>query len=314
MASRSPSVQLAVGFLFALVVGLCAAIALALVVVYEPAVWAANQLYIEGAFIVLIGFLLARTIGSAVSAALDRRGRVRHAPVVRLFVNIAVYAVVVAALLGLFGVGLENLFFGSAFAGIILGLAGQTVFANVLAGLVVAVSSPFRPGDRISVVSSSYGVISPSYAHELAFPSYTGTVTDIALIYTHLRLDDGQDVKIPNGALLQAMIVRHDPSAARQQRVRMTFGSSTALDTFLRGVDEYRRTHRPPPGRPEPFGQVADISASTWDGVVVLWTTETSEAAVQDEVLRCVLGELKGAAGRPAPGSEGPGPAASPTA
>lgn len=294
MAGAVPRWSLARALAAIVAVGIVAAVALFLLHREEPAIWTADHLYIDALVLLLVGYLVTQAFGSALHSyfeRFDREGHLRRAPIIKLFVNIVVASILVAALLSLFGVGIENLFFGSAFAGIILGLAGQTVFANVLSGVVVAITGPFRVGERITVISSSYGVTSSSYPHEMGQPGYTGTVLDIGLIYTHLRLDNGRDGKIPNGILLQAMIVRHEPRDSRQLRVRMTFPLSTPTDALERALLEYRRTHRPPPGHPETQLQLADLGNGTWDAVFVIWTAEPNEELVRDEVLRTVLKE-----------------------
>ncbi len=283
-------------------VGLGAGIVIAALVRFEPTVWSADHLYIDALVIVLIGYLFSRAFGSAIAEVLDREGRVRNLPIVRIFVDIVVYTIVVVALLSLFGVTAENLFFGSAFAAIILGLAAQTVFSNVLAGVVIAVTAPFRVGTRVSVISPSYGVVSSSYAHERSFPAYTGTILDLGLVYTDLRLDNGQRAKIPNGVLLGAMVVQQPVQVPRLQRVRMTFPTATPVADFERAVAAYRQGHRPPPGCPEAVAEIADLGPTSWDGVVAIWTLEEREEVVRDGIFRAILADQKAP---PPPWSEG---------
>ncbi len=281
------------------------AVLLALLAIYDPSEWASGHVYFEALYVVLVGYLVAKALGAAVARYLGREGRVRQAPLVRIVADIIIYALVAAAILSLVGVSAQNLFFGSAFAGIILGLAGQTVFANVLSGVVIALTAPYRPGERIAIISSNYGIVSSTYAHERAYPSYTGTVVDLGLIYTQMRLDDGRPAKIPNAVLLQAMVVGYGAGAPRLQRVRMTFPLSVPVAEFERAAAAYRAAHRPPSGRPDAWTEVADVGTSSWDGVLALWTTEPSEESVRDAVLRQVLGSKVPAAPAAPDWSEG---------
>lgn len=259
----------------------------------SPGLWTALDL---GALL-LVGWLLARAFGRAIRSFLTRAGNLRSAAAIRLVVDILIAAGAVAVLLHLLGVSVESIFFGSAFAGIVLGLAAQTVFANVFAGLLIVFVTPFQVGERISIVSQSYGAIWPSYPHELMYPTYTGTVTDVGLFYTVLQADSGEPVKIPNATLLGSLVVNQIESRPHEVRVRMTFPLSTPARLLDEAVGEYAAAHAPPEGHPAPTAEVADIGATTWDGTVVLWTREPRAARVRDEVLRTVLPRVAELAG-----------------
>ncbi len=272
-------------------------------VAFHPAAGSIGLLVLGAGAIVLVTYLVARAVTAATNALLARHSGVTRGHAVRLFLNLLILVGAVLALFKLAGVSLESIFLGSALAGIVLGLAAQTVLANVFAGLLLVVSDPFRPGDRISLVSSSYGAIWPSYPHEMLYPSYSGTVEDVGLIYTRLRLDSGSSAKIPNGVVIGALVVHTSAGTPRSQRVRMTFPSAlpvASVEAAVAALDPARVSS--PAGRPPPRIEVADIGPTTWDGVVVLWTTDAEENVVRDAVLRSVLAGL--AAPPPKTGSD----------
>ncbi len=263
-------------------------------------------LLLEAGAVVLLAFAASRAVTATSTAVLVRRGQPQHGATVRLFLNLLVAAVAALALSDLAGVSAESIFLGSAFAGIILGLAAQTVLANVFAGLLLVVANPFRPGDRISLVNSNFGVLAPSYPHEATIPSYSGIVEDVGLVYTVLGLDHGGTAKVPNALVLSSMIQQPRPGGARAYRVRMTFATSMTPATVesvlpsLSGLSSGARGVVAPPRL-----EVSDISQSSWDGVIVLWSTITDESQVRDKVTRAVLGLL---AASPAGKSASPTP------
>jgi small conductance mechanosensitive channel len=113
------------------------------------------------------------------------------------------------------GVNGYALLAGGTFAGLVLGLAGQTVLSNVLAGILLILARPFEPGDRITLISSDYGLLMPSYppkfySNDFLAPGYTGTVRELGIIYTVVDLDEGPPARFPNSIVIQAMIVGHD--------------------------------------------------------------------------------------------------------
>ena len=76
----------------------------------------------------------------------------------------------------------------TAVIGLIVGFAAQHTIANMVAGIQIAISQPFRIGDR------------------LQFEEREGRVTDITLSYTYLDPGDGSSVVIPNQLLVEGIV------------------------------------------------------------------------------------------------------------
>jgi small-conductance mechanosensitive channel len=256
----------------------------------------AEILLLEAGAVVLLAFAVAKAFTSAASAVLRARGQLHHGATVRIFLNLLIAVGAILALFRLAGVSAESIFLGSAFAGIVLGLAAQTVLSNVFAGLLLVLASPFRPGDRVSVISSSYGAIAPSYPHELAYPAYSGTVEDVELLYTILRLDAGGIAKLPNSVVLSALVVVPKPGVAKAHRVRMTFAYSVPVAAVEAALGEVATAFPTDAARTPPRLEVVDLSSATWDGVIVVWSTVLDDNLVRDRVLRAVLTRIPGAA------------------
>lgn len=83
----------------------------------------------------------------------------------------------------------------TAFLGLIVGFAGQTVIANFVAGVLLAITQPARIGDFVTVNTGE--------------KETTGTVVDIALTYTQLDTGDGDLVVVPNTSLAVGRVVNH---------------------------------------------------------------------------------------------------------
>ncbi len=79
----------------------------------------------------------------------------------------------------------------TAVLGLIVGFAAQHTIANMVAGVQLAVSQPFRIGDRIG------------------FEETEGRVTDITLSYTYVDPGDGSKVVIPNQLLVEGIVHNH---------------------------------------------------------------------------------------------------------
>jgi small-conductance mechanosensitive channel len=257
-------------------------------------------LLLEAAIILLFAYAIARAVTTAATAAMAQRGAVGHSHVVRLFLNIVIAVAAVVALTNLAGVSAESIFLGSAFAGIVLGLAAQTVLANVFAGLLLVFADPFRPGDRVSFVSSSFPALAPSYPHELQYPTYSGTIEDIGLVYTVLRLDVGGLARLPNSIVISSMVLQ-PRGALNLHRVRMTFPLSTAVQAVESALPDIATAFpRGSPFDPPPRFEVTDISAATWDGVFSVSSAGKDDGEVRNVVLRLVLDRIVLAPAKPA--------------
>ncbi|MGB6500610.1 MAG: mechanosensitive ion channel family protein [Thermoplasmata archaeon] len=270
---------------------------------FLPHLSATEVLLLEAGGVLLVAYLVARALTGAATAVILRRGEFARGHAVRLFLNLVIGVAAVLALSKLAGVSAESILLGSAFAGIVLGLAAQTVLANVFAGLLLVVADPFRPGDRVGFVSSTYGVFASSYAHELGYPTYTGTILDIGLIYTVVELDGAGVAKIPNNVVMSSLVIL--PRGAEVRRVRMTFPLSVPIATVESALAEIAPSlPAPPSGRAAPHLEVADVGAATWDGVVVLWSEASEAAAASDRIRRTIvarLGASPAPPSRPAP-------------
>ncbi len=256
---------------------------------------------LEAGAIVLVAYLVARALGHAATSVLQREGLSSRRHAVRIFLNLLIAIGAVLALFRLAGVSADSIFLGAGFTGIVLGLAAQTVLANVFAGLLLVFADPFRPGDRVSLVSASYGVLPPTYPHEAIYPSYGGTVEDIGLVYTILALDSGGQARVPNAVVISALLLA--PRGPLLHRVRLSVPTSVGIagvEGLLPAISEAF----PPPfaGAPPARIELAEVGSTSYDLVVVLWSPVRDPGAVRDKVLRLLLPALgpPAGSGRPA--------------
>jgi small-conductance mechanosensitive channel len=76
----------------------------------------------------------------------------------------------------------------SAVLGLVVGFAARQTLANVIAGVLLAITQPIRIGDL------------------LEFEGDTGVVEDVRLTYTYIRGEDGRRMIIPNERLASSTI------------------------------------------------------------------------------------------------------------
>ena len=80
----------------------------------------------------------------------------------------------------------------TAVLGIIIGFAGRQVIANLVAGVLMAITQPIRIGDRISIGDE-----------------VNGRVVDIALTFTRVDGGDGNLIVVPNEKVTTDVVINH---------------------------------------------------------------------------------------------------------
>jgi small conductance mechanosensitive channel len=99
----------------------------------------------------------------------------------------------------------------SAIAAAVIGFASRQVLANAIAGMVIAITQPLRIGDLVT------------------FEDQTGTVEDISLTYTWLRMGNDARLIIPNERLA-AGVLRNDSIRSTTVALEVTIWLSPDAD------------------------------------------------------------------------------------
>lgn len=173
--------------------------------------------YTEATYVIvtiILGYYLVSAFSNLLGKIVNKLYGPKKASVARTTLKYVGYIMLAFAVLKVVGVSGVALLAGGTFGGLVLGLAGQQVLSNVLAGLLLLLSRPFEVGDRITVTEWQYGAILPSYppkyfSDDLLYPGFTGVIKDISLNYTLIQTDQGPFVKMPNNILIQAAFVVH---------------------------------------------------------------------------------------------------------
>jgi small conductance mechanosensitive channel len=173
-----------------------------------------------GALVILVvGALLARWVGNTTGKWLETR---RMEPPVRTLivrvvrVVVLVFTLVVA--LDKFGFQVAPLVAGIGVAGLGIGIALQGVLSNVLAGLSIIFTKPFRVGEYISILGVQ------------------GEVSEIELFSTTLLHPDRSRVVIPNRKIVGEIL--HNYGAVRQLALSVQVGHDADLGQALEAARE----------------------------------------------------------------------------
>jgi small conductance mechanosensitive channel len=156
---------------------------------------------VAGALAILaVGALLARWVGNVVQGWLQRQDM---EPPVRILIVRVIRAVVFAfaalAALDKFGVQIAPLIAGIGIAGLGVGIALQGVLSNVIAGLTIIFTKPYRVGEYVEII----GVY--------------GEVISIDVFATVLRHTDQSRVVVPNRKIVGEVL--HNYGNMRQMNL-----------------------------------------------------------------------------------------------
>jgi small-conductance mechanosensitive channel len=141
-----------------------------------------------------VTFLHVLTDGIRKTIIYHRLG-VGRAAALQFILRVMGYLAIFFTTLDQIGVPVGHILVGSAVLGIILGVAAQQALGNFFASIVLIIAHPFAVGAKVRLISGALG------------GEYEGVVDDIGLTHTHLRLDDGHMVQLPNTTILTACAI-----------------------------------------------------------------------------------------------------------
>jgi small conductance mechanosensitive channel len=217
-----------------------------------------------------VGWRFARDLGRAVGPRLMRRFDPGTASTVSFLVQLISLLAIVVVALRLVDLNPRAIALGGAVTAVVIGLAAQSTLGNVIAGIVLQTSRPFRVGERVRLQGGPLGA------------TVEGTVASQGLIYTTLARGNGA-ILVPNNSALGATIVPLRAPAGVDLRAHVRAGvKPSELQRML--VSEVRV-----PTRDEPDISLEEVHADV--ATVRIQATPVNDedgARLADEVLAVV--------------------------
>jgi small conductance mechanosensitive channel len=226
--------------------------------------------HVLGAIVILgVGVLLAWWIGSLTERPLEKWSveppmRSLIVRVVRIVVLL--FAIIVA--LDKFGFQIAPLVAGIGVAGLGLGFALQGVLSNVIAGLTIIFTKPFRVGEHIEIV----GV--------------RGDVTTIELFSTTLVHPDRSHIIVPNRKIVGEIL--HNFGTLRQIHLAVMVPHSTDLAKALATAREVVTADPRVLDDPAPFLGVAQIESAGIRLAVKPWVQVPDVVSAEAELYKAL--------------------------
>jgi small-conductance mechanosensitive channel len=156
----------------------------------KPLVPAEYLIYSQIAQVAIVGYVILEIIGNtafnlAVAAQRSRQTAKSVRSLMRIVGSVVIIAIAASYLS-------QNAVLAASIAtvsGIVVGFAAQNLIGNMIAGMYLTTTRPFKIGDNITVFGT------------------TGTVIDIGLLYCVLLTENGDTVRAPSSSLITTSII-----------------------------------------------------------------------------------------------------------
>lgn len=239
----------------------------------------------------IAGYLIIRIISSLILRITIHTFGVTRGHGAKNFFQILAAIVLIVVIAGLFNFDLAGWLIGAGFIGIVLGLAAQQVLGNLFAGVAILFSRPFLIGDRITLITSGYGLIWPSYSREVQYNGYTGIVGDIGIFYTKMRLDEGVPAVFPNSVVISSLVVNHTKVTERLVRVRMDLDRAIDYGEFKISLLQKFQSNSPDLIIPERSSvEIVDVGQGTYQIVIAVWSRSAYEEPTKTIIIQEAIG------------------------
>jgi small conductance mechanosensitive channel len=236
-------------------------------------------LQVLGAIAVLIiGRIVARAVRRGTQRGLERSGTdVTLIPFLSGIAYYTVLAVVVIAVLGLFGIETTSLVAVLGAAGLAIGLALQGTLSNFSSGVMLLLFRPFKKGDFVDVAGQK------------------GTVNEVGIFTTVIDTGDNIRIIVPNSGIFGSTITNYSAYDTRRNDIVIgvsyddDLGKAESVIRRVLGSDD--RVLKDP----EPLVAVSELADSSVNFVVRPWCARGDYWPLRFHLLRTFKEELEAA-------------------
>lgn len=230
-----------------------------------------------GAIVLLIiGRWIAGMVGRSVRRSLEK-AKVDSVlvPFFSTLAHYTVLAVVIIAVLSLFGIQTTSLVAVLATAGLAIGLALQGTLSSFAAGVMLLIFRPFRIGDYVEVGGSA------------------GSVADVGLFSSVLNTPDNVRITVPNSAIFGQTIKNY--SANENRRIDLVVGVSYGddLGRAMQILSDVLAKESRVLAEPAPTVAVAELGDSSVNFVVRPWVKGTDYWPTRFDLIREIKEQLE---------------------
>ncbi len=214
--------------------------------------WNSAGNLLAAAAILAIGWIFA-TILSRVS----KKGMKKLDPLVAGFlcslIKVIVFAVAIVSAIAQLGINITSLIAALGAAGLTASFALQGSLSNLVSGMQIIFTKPFKMGDY------------------LAFENYEGTVKRIEILYTVLHTYDNKEVIVPNSQITGGVVVNFTGNGTRRLDLSYAVSYKADLQRAKQVLSETVSKDKRVLQDPAPVIAVGELKDSSVTLVAKLW-------------------------------------------
>ncbi|MFH1368883.1 MAG: mechanosensitive ion channel domain-containing protein [Elusimicrobiota bacterium] len=124
----------------------------------SPELFESLKKYINSVFVIAAGFVVSKTAGAAlgwyhanVASKTKTQLDDKLVPIIQRTAKVIIWIIATLIILPFFGVNINALVAALGVGSLAIALAAQDTIANIIAGFLIMIDSPFRIGDRIKL-------------------------------------------------------------------------------------------------------------------------------------------------------------------
>jgi small conductance mechanosensitive channel len=234
-------------------------------------------LQLAGALAVLIiGRFGCEVARKSVRRAMEsRRVDASLVPFVSNLVYFTLFAAVVIAVLGLFGIETTSLVAVLGTAGLAIGLAVQGTLSNFSSGVMLLLFRPFDVGDFIDAAGVA------------------GTVSEIGVFSTTLNTPDNVKIIVPNSGIFGSTIKNFSANNTRRNDIVLGISYDDDISKAISVVNAVLGEDSRVLSDPEPLVAVSELADSSVNLVVRPWCTKEDYWSLRYDLIRRLKEKLE---------------------
>ena len=217
--------------------------------------------------ILVIATVIAKGLTLNIKRGLRDKIDKYHTEVITKVVYYGIILIAVVAVLPTLGIRLSGLLVAGGIAGIVIGIASQSVVGNLIAGLFLMIERPMKIGQSVNIAGTA------------------GMIEDIRVISTTVRTFDGLYVRMPNEKVFTTDITNYVEHVARRLEyvvgIRYSDDADKAIGIIRNLSEEHPLTLESPSG--DIF--VDNLGDNAVNIIVRIWVPSTEWYGVKKELL-----------------------------
>ena len=217
--------------------------------------------------ILIVAVVIAKMITINLRRGLKDKLDKDHLELITKVVYYGFIIIAVLAVLPLFDVNLSGLLVAGGIAGLVIGIASQSVVGNLIAGLFLMIERPMKIGQAVNIAGTA------------------GVVEDIRVFSTTLRTFEGLYVRMPNEKVFTTDITNYVEHVARRLEYVVGIRYSDDADKAIGIIQNLHEEHPLTLVSPKPDIFVDNLGDNAVNIIVRIWVPTNDWYGIKKELL-----------------------------